>query len=704
MHYNRVPEPGAVVPSHGRGRSFIRSGYSPVKNFIRALRFAWTYRIRLIISIFCALCAAAFWSLNFTAIYPVLKIVGSDQNLQQWVNNEIVQTQKQIEEWDKIVDSHTKKLEIVQGYQDIAKKEKQEKEISRSLAKVTSKLEPARHELYRYLWAKKLIDQLFPEDRFMTLVVVICLVVVGVAIKGFFEFWQESLVGSVVGLSLYDLRNSLYRNVIRLDVNYFGETGTSKMMATFTNDMEMLANGQRTLFGKVVAEPLKAIGCLVVACWISWQLTLMFMVLVPVAIFVLNKVARTMKKATRKLLERMSNIYKLLQESFKGIRVVKGFTMEPYERRRFSQATKDYYRKALWVVKLDAMAGPIIETLGVIAVAGALLVGAYLVMNQVTHLPPWGIRMLDHPMEPETLMQLYVLLGAIADPVRKLSNVYTRIQSGAAAADRIFKFMDETPKVQANTDGPRLIEHKETITFRDVCFSYEPQTPILTNINLEVRHGETIAIVGKNGSGKSTMLGLIPRFFDPDHGKIFVDGINIREANLRKLRQQIGIVTQDPILFDDTVFNNIAYGNRQASREQVEEAAVRALIHDHITTLPNQYETKVGESGVKFSGGQKQRIALARAILRDPQILILDEFTSAADTLAENEIHRVLREFMQGRTTFVITHRLNTLEIADRIVVLEQGRIEAEGTHKELLATCRVYQLLHEAQFQRMVA
>jgi len=684
-----------------------------MRNFIRALRHTWPYRGRFILSLVCAVLAAMLWGLNFTSIYPILKILGNDQTLVQDIDARIAANQKEIETTEAELRRFEVKAQELVGVPSDPEVEHRLRDLTRDQVKREAKIETLRRSIYRWRLARKFAVDWLPEDSFKVLAVLLAAVLIATIIKCVFEFLQDWLVGSIVGRSLYDLRNRFYQQVLRQDVNQFNERGTADLMSRFTSDMEALGTGTKTLMGKVVAEPLRVVACVVLAGMISWRLTLLFLVMVPIAGFLLGKIGRTMKQATRRLLERVSTIFKILQESFAGIRVVKIYTMEPYERRRFRQATRDYYKRAMKVVKIDAFAGPTIEVLGIAAVAAALLVGSYLVLRKETSIA--GLKFTEVPLETEELLQLYVFLVAIADPVRKLSSVFTKIQAGEAAADRIFQCLDREPRIQTNPEGPRVERDSSGalrlvpqvplpgpgrehpfLEFRDVCFSYDPGRPILSHISLEVRRGEVLALVGGNGCGKSTLLSLLPRFQDPDHGSILFEGADLRGVNLRSFRRQVGMVTQETVLFDDTIFNNIAYGHRNASPEMVEAAAKKAFAHSFIMSLPQGYQTPVGECGGKLSGGQKQRICLARAILRDPAIMLLDEFTSQTDAESEALIHEALREFLPGRTVLVITHRLQTLEIADRILVLDQGKVVALGSHAELMQTNPFYQRFHQ--------
>jgi ATP-binding cassette subfamily B protein/subfamily B ATP-binding cassette protein MsbA len=469
-------------------------------------------------------------------------------------------------------------------------------------------------------------------------------------------------------------------------------------MSRFTTDTEQVGNGLKVLYGRVIAEPLKALACLIAACIISWQLTLLFVVIVPLALYVLTRVSKAMRRAARKVLERMSAMYKILRETLDGIRVVKGFTREAHERRRFRASNQEYFRKAMRLVNLDAFTNPAIEVLVVLAVTVALAAGVYLVLTNSTHIGPF--RMCAQPMSFETLLQFYVFLAAIADPVRKLSSVYAKLQAAEAASTRIFEVYDREPTVTGNPDGPRLNTVARRIEFRHVCFAYNPtaEQPTLDNVSLAVNAGETIAVVGGNGCGKTTLLSLLPRFFDPDSGAVLIDGVNLRTAHLRSLRKLLGVVTQDTQLFDDTILANIAYGKPGATREEVIEAAKKARANEFIEKKEDGYDTVIGVAGSKLSGGERQKVALARAILRDPSILILDEFTSAADPQSEADIHAAIKEFVKGRTTFLITHKLHTVpEIADRIVMMESGKVLDVGTHAELLARCDAYRRLFES-------
>lgn len=559
----------------------------------------------------------------------------------------------------------------------------------------------AQRWLGRYRWLQPRIERYLPHHGFQTLLLLLGMVMTGVAIKGVFLFMQEVLVADVMQLTLFRIRNHFYRRTIALDLSSFGDQGSSELISRFTNDMDSLGQGFNTLFSKVIREPLRITSCLSIALWLNWRLTCLALVLVPVSALTSRRAGQIMKRAVRRSLESMSTIYKILQETFQGITIVKAFTMERRESLRFFNETRSLYKKSVRVAKIDALSDPVLEILALSTVSIALLAGSYLVLNDTVflNLGFMKLQLASHKMAIEDLLYLYATLAGISDPVRKLANVHSRIQRAAAAADRICALMDRAPAVADKTTAVRLPRHTSAIEFADVTFGYDGKESVLHGVNLNVRHGETIALVGPNGCGKTTLMSLIPRFWDVQGGAIRIDGHDLRDVRLRSLRSQIGMVIQDTILFEDSIANNIAYGRRHATRDEIIACSKRAYAHEFIEKLPQGYDTLIGERGLGLSGGQRQRVALARAMLRDPAILILDEATSAADIQAEALLRKAIEEFARNRTTFLITHSIGSLQFADRIALMNAGRIEAIGTDSELRNSSHLYRRLIEIHF-----
>lgn len=611
-------------------------------------------------------------------MYPLLTVLLNEKSLVEWVDRKIEDEEQAITELEREV-------------ADARAGEDQD-----HLAHRSEQLASRQRTHAWYLWARPYIQKYTPADTFSTLCWIMGLMLCSVILKSVFAYWQVYLAGSVVQLCAFDLRNQFFRRTMRLDLSHFSDRGSHELIARFTSDVESLSSGMRALFGKVLIEPLKAASCLAFACWFNWRLTLLTLVLFPLAAALMGIIGRVMKRLSRRNLESMTRLYKILQESFQGIRVVKAFDMERYERQRFYRETKRYYFQAMKLTRIDAIGAPILELLGVTAVAIALLAGSYLVITGATHV--WGIRLTWDPMEQSMLLTFYALIAGICDPLRKVFSVYGRVQRGLAAADRIFAFMDRTTRVEQLSRAPALVRHSSDIRFEHVTFGYDPQHKVFEDVSFDVKFGETIAIVGTTGCGKTSLINLIPRFHDPLSGSVLIDGTDIRTITTRSLRRQLGIVTQHTVLFDDTIARNIAYGNPDVPREAIIAAAEAAYAHRFIEALPQGYDTGIGEMGDRLSGGQRQRIALARAILRDPSILILDEATSSLDVESEALIHKALANFARGRTTFIVTHRLSTLDIADRIVVLAKGGVEAVGTHEQLLLKSPTYCRLHDVR------
>ena len=514
--------------------------------------------------------------------------------------------------------------------------------------------------------------------------VAIAIIVVTVA-KGISEFLATYFINFIGHSVVRDLRNLLYSRLIEQSINFFTRNPTGRLMSAITSDIEKIQYAVSQTAADFLKQSFTLIGLLGVVFYMDWRLALASLVLVPFVVLPSANLGRYIRISSRSSQDKMAELNNVLQETFTGIRIVKAFGMEFFEIAKFRAATRRLLRVSLRWVRAQAATSPLMEILGAVTIAGLLLYAR----NEILH----------HVQTTGGFVAFLVALIKTYEPIKRLTGVNNAYQQAVGASEQVFHYLDAQPDIRDNPGAIALPPFEREIAFENVDFDYEDGLPLLRNINLRIRKGEVVAIVGSSGAGKTTLANLIPRFFDVSRGRIRFDGHDIRDVTLSSLRAQVGIVTQETILFNDTVYNNICYGAQPPNEAAVREAARVALAEDFILEIPAGYQTAIGERGQRLSGGQRQRIAIARALLKNSPVLILDEATSELDTESELLVQRALANLMAGRTVLVIAHRLSTVRRAERIVVLDRGTISQVGTHEDLISRGGIYQRLHDLQF-----
>jgi len=532
---------------------------------------------------------------------------------------------------------------------------------------------------------KPVVNKVFVDRDAQFLWLVSGAVVATFLVKGVATYLQAAIMAKV-GLGIIaDLQNRLYAHLARMDLAFFHESQTGALISRFVNDIAQMRAAVSNAVTSVGKDALTLIGLIVVMFVQNWQLAAISFFAFPVAIYPIARLGRRIRKVTANTQEETGLFMTLLEQTFQGIRVVKAYGMEEYEKSRMARIIGTIRALQVRAECIRAMAHPVMETLGGLAIAVVILYG--------------GSQVIAGTTDAGAFFSFITALIMAYEPMKRLANVNMSIQQGMAGAQRLFTLLDIKPEITEKPDAKPLVLKGGGVRLEDVRFSYKTGTPALNGVSMEIQAGATVALVGPSGAGKSTVLNLIPRFYDVDEGRVLIDNTDVRDVTLASLHANIALVSQEVMLFDDTVRANIAYGRAGASEADIVEAARNAAAHEFVTGLPDGYDTVVGEQGVRLSGGQRQRLAIARAMLKNAPILLLDEATSALDTESERQVQAALGNLMRGRTTLVIAHRLSTVADADIIYVIDGGRILEAGSHAELLAKDGAYARLYALQF-----
>lgn len=504
-------------------------------------------------------------------------------------------------------------------------------------------------------------------------------------VKGVCNYIQTVLM-NFIGLRIVtDLRNRLYEQIQKQSLSFFAQHPTGLLMSRITNDVASIQNAVSDVVTSIVKDSFTIVALICVIFYTDWKLAFIAMVIFPLTIYPISQFGKKIRKVTTSTQITMATLSSLLQETISGTRIVKAFGMEKYENKRFAGENERFFKLNMKAVSVKALSHPLMEFLGGLGIAAVIFYGGY--------------NVLEGNSTPGTFFSFLTAVLMLYEPVKRLTNVNNTINQGIAGAERVFSIIDLVPDIEDKPDAVDLPPIQHGIDIENVTFRYE-KTPVLKNIRLSIKAGEVVAFVGMSGGGKTSLVNLIPRFYDVSAGRVLIDGFDIRDVSMQSLRRQIAIVTQQTILFNDTVKNNIAYGSFEKSDDDIISAAKAANAHDFIMRMPNGYDTNIGELGTKISGGEKQRLSIARAILKNAPILILDEATSSLDTEAEIEVQEALDNLMKGKTTLMIAHRLSTIRNADRIIVLVNGEIVEQGDHETLMQKQGEYFRLYNLQFK----